>query len=202
MLFDDDFAIGAGSPDLGGWASRNDEGFGFSGLTGFGELNSFGDPSQFGLGGVVVTGRHPGALYLDDFSAGETVMEHVLPFTYIDQNLVGIQSDETQPDSLAAVNENLTGDQAQVHAATGFTDGLTSGEKTIDGGAMLPLIAASPSIGGFLIVDTPYALGDSQLPASLRPSLNALLGLGIEEDIFVLPADGARSWVLGRTALH
>lgn len=51
----------------------------------------------------------------------------------------------------------------------------------------------------FLIIDTPFAVGDNQLPETLRPSIEALLGLlGSDNDddgqAFVMPA---RSWVLG-----
>lgn len=70
----------------------------------------------------------------------------------------------------------------------------------------LDLDPAPVMIGGrayeslsFLIIDTPFAVGDNQLPETLRPSIEALLGLlGSNNDddgqAFVMPA---RSWVLG-----
>ncbi len=72
-----------------------------------------------------------------------------------------------------------------------------------------PTLDADPApviIGGrayeslsFLIIDTPFAVGDSQLPGSLRLSIEELLGLGgsnsdDDDQAFVMPA---RSWVLG-----
>lgn len=53
--------------------------------------NGFGD-SVFGydIGEVVITGRVPGALYVDDFSAGEYGLQHIQPLEYAQDQLAEI----------------------------------------------------------------------------------------------------------------
>eukprot|EP01030_Chromulinospumella_sphaerica_P016147 gene16147-15958_t len=50
--------------------------------------NEFGDGIfGFDVGEVVITGRVPGALYVDDFSAGEYGLQHIQPLEYIQNEL-------------------------------------------------------------------------------------------------------------------
>jgi hypothetical protein len=51
----------------------------------------------------------------------------------------------------------------------------------------------------FLLIDTPFVVGDDNLPPTVRPPLNALLGLPDEDDIgqtWVLPVTGRGAWIL------
>lgn len=51
----------------------------------------------------------------------------------------------------------------------------------------------------FLLIDTPYVVGDDNLPPTVRPPLNALLGLPDEDDIgqtWILPSTGRGGWIL------
>lgn len=65
MLFDDEFIMGGRS--FGGL----DDAFGLTDMSGFGR---FGDDGE-----IVITGRVPGALYVDDISIGQTLIEHIQP---------------------------------------------------------------------------------------------------------------------------
>lgn len=214
--------------------------------------NGFGD-SIFGydIGEVVITGRVPGALYVDDFSEGEYGLQHIQPLEYAQDQLAeiitldvvdqadasGLLEETTAPveepsDGLTPANDDdapaglalvLDGKDAEplVLIPGGDRDGGVGDVSVLDLDLAIPPIPAFSSveaptvtltpqsvddepltIGGrayeslsFLIIDTPFALGDSLLPQTLRPSLNELLGLDFmdEQDAFVLPA---RGWVL------
>lgn len=221
--------------------------------------NGFGDSitdSIFGydIGEIVITGRVPGALYVDDFSAGEYGLQHIQPLEYAQDQLaeIIILDVTEQADASGSLEEALppvveepsnglnpaNDDDAPVGLALAGhgksveplvlipgsdSDGGGFGDlNALDLDLAIPPIPAfsnhdapsdiltAPSvydadqpliIGGrayeslsFLIIDTPFAVGDSLLPSVLRPSLNELLGLVTDdEDAFVLPA---RGWVL------
>ncbi|MDB5471897.1 MAG: hypothetical protein JWR84_3457 [Caulobacter sp.] len=221
----------------------------------------FGDSvmdSIFGYdaGEVVITGRVPGALYVDDFSEGEYGLQHIQPLEYIQNELGSVITvdivdvadtsgilEETLVAEAPPANQPANDDDAPAalvalsHGKTEEPLVLIPGDSHGDAGAgdlnltaidlhdlaippiPLPSFEAphitvtAPTfdddtgpviIGGrayqslsFLILDTPFVVGDSQLPSFLRPSLNELLGLpATDEDegqAFVLPA---RSWLL------
>lgn len=51
----------------------------------------------------------------------------------------------------------------------------------------------------FLLIDTPFVVGDDNLPPTVRPPLNALLGLPDEDDVgqtWILPSTGRGAWIL------
>lgn len=228
----------------------------------------FGDnvmDSIFGYdaGEVVITGRVPGALYVDDFSDGEYGLQHIQPLEYAQDQLSSVvaievfevvdASDSTDeptvedaPAGLAAANDDdgpaalvalVHGKDAEpavlIPAGDGGAGAGSDGLILLDlHDLAIPPIPGLPSfeaptvtvtpptfdddiapvfIGGrayqslsFLIIDTPFAVGDSQLPDALRPSLNELLGLvtpaGLGDDdgqAFVLPVSGKGAWRLG-----
>lgn len=230
--------------------------------------NGFGDSvmdSIFGydVGEVVITGRVPGALYVDDFSEGEYGLQHIQPLEYIQNELSNVVTVDVA-DAAGSVEETTIPDAVGEDAPAGLVASndddapaalvvqshgkdaeplvLISGGDS-DGGVgdltvidlhdlaippipVLPTLDAptvtvtpptfdddtAPIIFGrayqslsFLIIDTPFAVGDSQLPSALRPTLNELLGLTTppaqdDEDAgqaFVLPASGWGAWRLG-----
>ena len=219
--------------------------------TGFGFDDAFGyDASE-----IVITGRMPGALYVDDISEGQTVLEYVLPHEFSD-NLIRDPVDfgGAAPDAdgradapvvdseggagLVAANDD-DGPTALIASAHGKDEAPLVLIPAGDDGHLtitpfdqhdlaippVPLLqnAAAPTItvtaptfdseappvfiGGrayqslsFLILDTPFVLGDGQLPVSLRPTIDDLLGLTDDEDAnaWVLPVgSGAGAWRLG-----
>ena len=230
----------------------------------------FGDSvmdSIFGydVGEVVITGRVPGALYVEDFSEGEYGLQHIQPLDYTQDELTnsitvditdvadasGLIEDtsvadpvsEDAPAGLVASNDDDAPSALVVQSdskdaeplvllSAGDSDGgvgdltvLDLNDLAIPPIPVLPTFEAptvtvtppsfdddaAPIIFGrayqslsFLIIDTPFAVGDSQLSNTLRPTLNELLGLttssGQDEDdgqAFVLPATGWGSWRLG-----
>jgi hypothetical protein len=53
--------------------------------------NGFGDGAfGYDIGEVVITGRVPGALYVDDFSEGEYGLQHIQPLEYAQDQLAEI----------------------------------------------------------------------------------------------------------------
>lgn len=217
--------------------------------------NGFGD-SVFGydIGEVVITGRVPGALYVDDFSAGEYGLQHIQPLEYAQDQLAEIitldvvdqadasglleettvpvveepsdgltpANDDDAPAGLALVSHGKDVEPLALIPGSD-SDGGVGDLSVLDLDLAIPAIPTysnhdvsndilvAPSvydtdeplmIGGrayeslsFLIIDTPFAVSDSLLSPTLRPSLNELLGLDFmdEGDAFVLPA---RGWVL------
>jgi hypothetical protein len=214
----------------------------------------------FDMGEVVITGRVPGALYVEDFSEGEYGLQHIQPLEFVQDelsNLVAVDvidmadasglTEDTPADDGEGASDALTpandddapsalivlthGKDAepQVVTAGDIEDGAGAGELNLIDPFDLaipaipqlfsldaPAVTLAPQdvdtdaplmIGGrayqslsFLIIDTPFAVGDSQLTDYLRPSLNELLGLSAESGLgeddgqaFVLPA---RSWLL------
>lgn len=217
----------------------------------------------FDAGEVVITGRVPGALYVEDFSEGEYGLQHIQPLEFAQGELnslvavdvtdvvdaagtlegslvveepVGESSaeglvaanDDDSPAALVSLSHGKSADP-QVLFGGDSGDGVDAlGLNAIDPFDLdipaIPLLStveapavavAAPTfdedaplmVGGrayqslsFLIIDTPFAVGDSQLTDYLRPSLNELLGLSAESGLgeddgqaFVLPA---RSWLL------
>lgn len=61
-----------------------------------------------------------------------------------------------------------------------------------------PVVFGGPAYQSlsFLILDTPFVVGDDQLPASVRPSIEELLGLA-GDDTWVLPSSDTGAWLLG-----
>ncbi|WGM40615.1 hypothetical protein [Caulobacter sp. NIBR1757] len=228
--------------------------------------NGFGDgvDGLFGydVGEVVITGRVPGALYVEDFSDGEYGLQHIQPVDYVQDelsNLVTVEvvdvvdasgpiedpalpdaGGEDAPAGLVASNDDAPaalvvqshGKDAEplVLIPGGDSDGGVGDLTVLDLHDLaippIPVLDApsitvtpptfdddvAPVIFGrayqslsFLIIDTPFAVGDSQLPSALRPTLNELLGLTTppaqddEDDgqAFVLPASGWGAWRLG-----
>jgi hypothetical protein len=216
----------------------------------------------FDAGEVVITGRVPGALYVEDFSEGELGLQHIQPLEFVQDELSNlvtvdvldiadasglteetlVEDGEGASDALTAANDDdapstliaLTrGKDAEPQVLTASDNedvaGAGAGElnlidpfdlaiPTIPQLSSLdaPVVTVAPQdldadaplmVGGrayqslsFLIIDTPFAVGDSQLTDYLRPSLNELLGLSAESGLgeddgqaFVLPA---RSWLL------
>lgn len=253
MIFNDDSML-----DFRG------NGFGQGGMD-----DLFGRGMGYDIGEVVITGRVPGALYLDDLPGGMTALDKIMPFENvggisIDQVLVSLDepqtvglvtlggedivpADDGGDNGAAVVPANDDSAPATLPALTHGKDEaplvLVVANDTHDGApglatldqddlsippiplpafdaptvdAVMPT-AGEPApviIGGrayeslsFLIIDTPFAVGDGQLPDSLRPSLNELLGLtggdGQGDDqaddgqAFILPATGWGSWRLG-----
>lgn len=80
MLFTDHFALASNF-------SRNaDDAFGFN-----------------TVGGIIITGRVPGSLYIDDFSAGESVLGHIMPIGHRD-SLVNLGDSTTDLMTAAPVD--------------------------------------------------------------------------------------------------
>lgn len=220
MLFDDDFVMGQGpgAHDLGGF---ND---------------AFGGMDRLDAGEIVVVGRVPGSLYIDDFSAGQTALEHILPMIEAQNAISPVGANDPGP-AAAGQEDDLA--QLTLASLTGQTDspaaiilptfdspladfGADSGHDVfarplLDLNPVTPIDPVAPVtadtgdqpftlIGGhayqslsFLIIDTPYAVEDSHLSPTLRPSVDALLGLTDADnsgDVWVLPAQGHRSWLL------
>ncbi|MBI1406270.1 MAG: hypothetical protein GC145_09115 [Caulobacter sp.] len=218
MLFDDDFVMGhvPGAQDLGGF---ND---------------AFGGPGRFDAGEIVVVGRVPGSLYIDDFSAGQTALEHILPMIEAQNAISPVGADEQGPAASAQSDDlgqltlaglNVQDDSPAAIILPTFESPLADfgadfghdvfARPLLDLTPVTPIDPVAPAadagdlpftlIGGqayqslsFLIIDTPYAVEDSHLSPTLRPSVDALLGLTDADngDVWVLPAQGHRSWLL------
>ena len=237
MLFDDDFAYGR-------WGNE-----GLDGL--------FGGPARFDAGEIIITGRVPGALYMDDLPGGMTALDRILPFQYLDGQLqsdvldaqAGHQfeapavittdgSDAAGPDAGAQSSDPDAGLQSITAAPKGEEKPLVLitqedgsplsglgdfnpvdfGRPPIDLTPVPVVITVTPpDMGGgeqpspvipggrayqslaFLLIDTPFVVGDEHLPPTVRPPLNELLGLPDEDDAgqtWVLPATGRGAWVL------
>ncbi|HYE46519.1 MAG TPA: hypothetical protein VEA44_12195 [Caulobacter sp.] len=232
MLFDDDFAIGR-------WGSD-----------GLGALEDLlGGPSRYDAGEVIITGRVPGALYVDDFSEYRTGLEHIQPLEAAQDaiNIITVElaefadradlttveeppaseedeGEEASAALIAPVSEKteeplvlVTRDDGEPLAG-GFGDlDLTDfGRPLIDLIPAPPIVSVTPPDmtgeqpapvvpGGrayqslaFLILDTPFVVGDDNLPPSVRPPINELLGLDEDEDVattWVLPT-GRGAWIL------
>lgn len=280
MFFEDDFVIG-----------------GPKGLTGFGELglDDFGGFSR--VGEVVITGRVPGALYVDDISVDETPLEYLLPFVHTATSVAALETafapvgpsaaEYVEPDAGEAGDEAAEeGDAAPaaiilVAESRSTDDGLTipvdpkadlqsdfeplavtpveaappvfsdGGDDPVEQGPsnpfgfdvhvteyagdagppaqsgddwIMPIVTPAPvqgltidipapqpaadglrdhTLGGafqslsFLILDTPFVVGDNNLPPTVRPSIQDLMG-PLFEDLFPFLAPRSGSWVLGR----
>lgn len=213
MLFDDSFVLGHGIGGLGGLD------------------DAFGGPNRFDTGEIIVVGRVPGSLYIDDFSAGQTGLEHILPLLTAEGAVTAPTSDAAghaaaSDDSGSAALALLSHGKDEPPAAIVLpTTDAPLAQFELDGFARPALDlspvqpidpVAPPSLGddggvvtmiggrayqslSFLIIDTPFAFGDSHLPASLRPSVDALLGLTEDDnsgDVWILPAAGHGSWRL------
>jgi hypothetical protein len=211
MLFEDGYVLNQGF---------GDHGFGLDGLYG---------PSRFDTGEIVVVGRVAGAIYTDDFSAGQTGLEHILPVVSAENAFGGNFSDDTSVGHALSTGDSTDAAQGLILSGLGkeaeplaiplseaadplanlYLDhaGLSlSPVEPIygDGPAMSGDEDFTPMIGGrpyeslsFLIIDTPFAYGDSHLTASLRPSVESLLGLADDGlDGWVLPTAGRGAWRL------
>lgn len=262
MFFDDDFILGSGP----------------RGLTGFGDLglDGFGDFSR--VGEVVITGRVPGALYVDDISIDQTPLEYLLPFVHTETSVTALETafapisptaDETLVEAVAdepaeqdeapaagiLIAESRSTDDGVIvefkadlpAAPVTFDDAPPAIDEPDQGpvndfgfdfeiteyaadlppapGHQVELTAPTPvvvglsvdvppppasvdtirdhTLGGafqslsFLILDTPFVVGDSQLPPTVRPSLQDLMG-PLFEDLFPNFTPRSSSWLLGR----
>jgi hypothetical protein len=238
MFVDDDFAL-----------PKND-------LFGLGGLEALlGGPSLFDVGEVIITGRVPGALYVDDFHAGQTGLEYIQPLVWAERatnilsfDAVGLEGapglgradelpppesqDEEAPAGLVAANDDEAPaaqslpshgkDAEPLVLIPGEDDAQALVQPDLDAYDLaipplpsevdLSMITVTPPgsveadpvvIGGpayqslsFLILDTPFVVGDEHLPPTVRPSIEALLGLA-GEDTWVLPLGGDGAWRLG-----
>ena len=216
----------------------------------------FGGPVGFDAGEVVITGRVPGALYLDDISPAQYGLEHIRPLEYIQNELSTIftvdvgdlangadtstyeppseDSGEESSGALVAANDDDAPaalslpshgkDAEPLVLVPGDGDGAHSLVQ-LDLNALhdlaipplpaevdLSMVTVTPPgsveadpviIGGpayqslsFLILDTPFVVGDDHLPPTVRPSIEELLGLA-GGDTWVLPLRDNGAWRLG-----
>jgi len=186
MLFEDGYVLNQGF---------GDHGFGLDGLFG---------PSRFDTGEIVVVGRVPGAVYFDDLTPGQTFLEHVLDSVTAETSLGDASSNQDffSPELSSAATSDVQTDSAQGLILSGL--GKDAQPIYGDGPAMSGEEGFTALIGGrpyeslsFLIIDTPFAYGDSHLTASLRPSVDTLLGLADDGvDGWVLPTAGRGAWRL------
>ena len=212
----------------------------------------FGGPVGYDAGEVVITGRVPGALYVDDFSEAQYGLEHIQPLEFTQNELSGVitvdvvdmandadQATWTPPgddagaglvaanddDAPAALSLASHGKDAEPLAPiAGDGDGAESlvqldlnvlhdlAIPPLPAEVDLSMVTVTPPnsveadpviIGGaayqslsFLILDTPFLVGDDHLPPTVRPSIEELLGLA-GEDSWVLPLGGNGAWRLG-----
>ncbi len=207
----------------------------------------FGGPMGFDAGEVIITGRVPGALYVDDIFDGQTGLEHIQPLEFAQNELTDVTVDlvdltgdagpdaepvvEDAPAGLTAANDDdapsalaaSSGKDAEALAPiSGGGDGDTTLIQLDPMDLALPpmpvfelpvVTVTAPTlddagpvmIGGrayqslsFLILDTPFVVGDDYLPQTLRPPINELLGLSDDDgQAWVLPLGGLGSWRLG-----
>lgn len=192
---------------------------------------------------VVITGRGPGSLFLDDYFKPEFRSELVQPLDFsappvplaehgpsVDETpaapVVGNDNEDLAAVALSRHVHEKTELPTQVADTGGHSDpGLILVElhdlaippRPAPADLDVPTITVTPPtfdgepapviIGGrayqslsFLILDTPFVLGDGELPTSLRPTIDDLLGLTDDDDAnaWVLPVgDGAGAWRLG-----
>jgi hypothetical protein len=225
MLFDDNFVMGRSALQE----------------SGFGDLSNPFGPSRFDSGEVIITGRSPGSLYVDDISSGQTLLDHIQPVITAEQLVSPLGQDslaelrDAGQSATDAANDAVQAAPAALLARDHKDEALAL--PLMSGAAHdLPLIAldhlpadrpvfdAPPapqafapashntvhdfSLGrayqslSFLIVDTPYAYGDDHLPATLRPSLDQLLGAAAGDAPFLLPSSHGGAWVLGEAPSH
>jgi hypothetical protein len=215
----------------------------------------FGGPVGFDAGEVVITGRVPGALYLDDISPAQYGLEHIQPLEYIQNELstivavdVGDLANDADTSTYEPPSENSGEESAALVAANddeapaalslpshgkdaeplvlipGDGDGTESlvqldlnalhdlAIPPLPGTVDLSMVTVTPPnsveaepviIGGpayqslsFLILDTPFVVGDDHLPPTVRPSIEELLGLA-GDDTWVLPLGSNGAWRLG-----
>lgn len=211
----------------------------------------FGGPVGFDAGEVIITGRVPGALYVDDFSEAQYGLEHIQPLEHIQDELSGVGAievvdlandadpatgdadpGEEAPAGLVAANDDdapaalipahdgkdaeplvlATDDGEEALVLPDLLDPFDLAIPPLPAEVDLSMITVTPpgsveadpvTIGGpayqslaFLILDTPFVVGDDQLPPTVRPSIEELLGLA-EDDGWVLPLGGSGAWRLG-----
>jgi hypothetical protein len=209
----------------------------------------FGGPVGFDAGEVIITGRAPGSLYVDDFSDAQMGLEHIRPLEFAKNELSAIvtldvvdlsnDADPTDPVAEDAPATPVAANDDESPAALVLASDGKDAEPLVlipadgDGDESLvqldPLDLAIPPLPvfetptvtvtpptfddddapvvfgrayqslAFLILDTPYVVGDDNLPPTLRPPINELLGLLDADDgqNWVLPLGGAGSWRLG-----
>lgn len=212
----------------------------------------FGGPVGFDAGEVVITGRVPGALYLDDIDPAQYGLEHIRPLEHIQNELSAIgaievadlgndadsasaaASEESAGGALVAANDDDApaalslpshgkdaeplalipgdgdGDESLVQLDLDALHDLAI--PPLPGTVDLSMVTVTPPnsveaepviIGGpayqslsFLILDTPFVVGDDHLPPTVRPSIEELLGLA-GDDTWVLPLGSTGAWRLG-----
>lgn len=177
-------------------------------------------------GEMTFIGRVPGGLYAEGLAGGETFQDTAqLPEELLaaiagqvaanDDDapaLLLAPGDEKDAGPLVLTPALADGDEAEALVAPDLSDLFDLAIPPLPAEVDLSMFTVTPPnsvaaepvvVGGpayqslaFLILDTPFVVGDDHLPATLRPSIEDLLGLA-GDDTWVLPPSDTGAWLLG-----
>lgn len=179
----------------------------------------FGGYRGVTAGEMTFVGRAPGALYAEGLSSAESFHEST---QFPEELLAAIAkraANDEEPRLSAPLRAKdaeplvlIAGDVAEAVVLPDLAQHYDLDIPPLPVSPPLPTVTVTPpgsvpaepvAFGGpayqslaFLILDTPFVVGDDHLPPTVRPSLEDLLGLA-GDDAWVLPPSDIGAWRLG-----